>query len=553
MTKRKILQLLICFLLGVFIIVPFAQPAQAASYTKINWLTFATKLEDFLWAWRGSQGVCTSRAPLEGSCLSATWIDKIMDQLADPNSDGDLSDMYFKMQDPNARLNYLQNASRNRAYLGDIVYAFEKNQNPPYWIDLPDIDSRQINAYSDSFLGALAVSKGEVKEGDSLIRTLAFYETYNELDQQVFALKAKAQISEFDLEQIYQTARMIPYAANLDYKEWQPDEVAELAKVISVQNKAMAYLRYDPKTFLTSPSKAWDISRALVNSSSFTQAKGSKGGIALLKGNAPSAYTLTVGNQTEILSPSDIMRLFQFSSAPSTAVRYQGIIKKIVAGAQMISKTNQRQSPNLDGYLVNVVKNHVYYASPEYFFNLCGLLAPIAAACFDDKKTKNIYYSDNLNSKNSNPEAVVVHEMFHSIRDNARTAGGFTDQPGNFDEAFTDWMTLTTLNRNNNLYFGDYGYMSREYIKLIQSRLARKNNWTPPQAENYLMKLYFNNSYASLDQPMGKTNFYGTLNEKLSVVQFLKLMAIMAEGTEKIKMLNEVQQRYAEILKYITT
>jgi hypothetical protein len=512
---QKIILVPICllFILQPNIVSFQPKQAQAASYQYVNWMKFANDLEDYLWAYRKPTGVC-DRTPTQGGCLPDTMINDIMNQLTDPNGDGNFDDMYFKISDPNARKYYLTHTNKHSVVLQDEVLSFENSKNPPYWVNKTNIEGQQIWSVSDGFLENLSLSLHTpriITAGDSYILALAFEPTGSTLDNvEIYDVKPKSKISGAGLDLIYKTARMSHFSANRNLASWQADEFAVLNQFNHDQQLLFTYLKKNPTI---TPSQAENSVQALKSGLNKIQSVAPYGGIAILEGSRPPAgYTLTIGSQTLNLTDEIYLRIFEYSSTPSMAVRYQRALQNIGAGAQMIAKSQSNEIPNIDTILANMIKNNTYAASSEYIGSICGqtLGHMPSAGCTLPGTTgqpQSIFYLDtDLVSQNANPASLTVHEMFHFLRMNVQ---GFVEQDL-FDEAYTDWMTDKTLQRNGNVHFG-YGYYYRLFFNEIKKRLGTQQNLSPQQQDQYLQDLFFHSPYSALDTALNKSNFSTTL------------------------------------------
>lgn len=525
----------------------FYQPktAQAVSYKKINWLAFENQLEDYLWSYRAKTGYCLERNPFMGECISSTNIIEILDQLTDPNGDGNFNDMYFKIADPTARLQYLTTAESHSYYLKTVVYFFEKSRTVPLWIVNSNISGDQIYSVSDDVLGRLARTfqlSGAIQPFDSELLAFAFEPTGEVVNNvNVLRVQPKTTFTQGGLDLIYATSRMDPFAANRNLKDWTSSEIDAFNTLNRIQKAIFEQIQ---KNSTVTPSMARQVSRSIIQESQL-------GGIAILKGVAPlSSSQIKIGLQTINITDFILIRMFMYSETSSIAVRYQRVVQSIADGANIIVKTDKTYMNDVDVLLSNAVRDSINIASKEKLYDQCENRR--AAGCFHPS-TKDIFYLDYYLSPNNGSVSLVSHEMFHYLRDVVRQRGNFSDNSGLFDEAFTDWMTKKSVEEAGAV-FDNFGYEERWYMELINSRIGKQDQSLAKNG-TYLKSIFFQKSYSMLDTYLNKPNYYETINDLLAQQAIIENQYEQAVGNntpDKQTVLNQWNAKKDEIVNYIT-
>jgi len=560
---KKIVNIILSLAIISLLVFPY-QSAQAVSYTHINYLTFATKLEDFLWAWRNKTGIC-ERIPVQGGCLQGSTINEVLDFLTDPNQDGNFADSYFKISDPNIRVNFLQNAKSHPdiSYIMRLqVLNFERSMEMPIWINIPDVDGTDPNHQIDEVFKELIKdweiqADTDYKNGDAFLMPEVF-----EIIEGVSKIILRNKIFSETLYKIYQTERMSPFLGNCkvlndgiscdssDPASWSSGELDEFNKLSSL----LAAVETKLKSKMT-PTEAEKVQKAmeLVEIS-----ESSKYGLTIYKNSQPSGYSFNLGGRTVNLTSSQIVKMFSGSSIPSIAVRYQRVLQNIADSANMIYKTNRTQvssselMPGLNDMLVfdirkmNVMsrENLPIYCNADFSIN----------GCFKSSNGE-IYYADDAVVSPEFAYSVIIHELFHSIR----LGTGFSEGgPSLFEESYTDWMTMYTLHQNGHLYSAISdpermgGYLPRYYFYNIEQRLMKQKNWNLSQAQKFLQSTYFHQPYSAIDGAVGKAGFYQNLNKLFTQYRDACQQALGAStpGERKLAFDQEINLKKA-IIAYI--
>lgn len=544
---KKLFNLLLTIWLLAFLILPGfpVQPAKAANYRKINSLTFTSKVEDYMWAWRAPTGTCKDREPRKGNCLSPGQIWNILKLLKDPDANGDLGDSYFRIQDPTQRIAFLNDPSKPKTYILRILLVpFEQSSVPPYWINEP---SSKIN--NDNFFKILA----DALAGDDLIVNLL----YPPVPQQTDGMppKNRSKLSEREVYNIYhKSARMaffsswrcqpiegVPEACSNTIEWIQEEKNAFESARHSVEN-AYKFLRQNSLT----PTKAQKIISGLRDNNP-------TGGTTILSGGLPVGLTLSVGSQQIVLSSENILRIFVFFSDPTHDHLYQKSMKMIASGATTIALDgNVQYMPDINQVLVDLVKKNVFVVSREWVFDYFGKTTAERFGGLTVFPPPTIYYVDSLlDYRNENPKPIIVHEMFHYLRYKVQTNYRFLEQGDNFNEAFTEFLSRYTIAKNNKSPSKTGGYQVTELFDYIVKRIMIQNNWTRPETLDYLKKVYFHSPFNTIDT-VTKQDFRSTLGINFGAIEDLwNKFKIAKTPTERKAALEAYNNLRTQTIQYI--
>lgn len=531
---KKLSKILLIVLLLIVFNLPKETGAVEGQRVNIYWGKFYGDLQKYLMDFRAAKGKCP-RPPIQGACLTADKVNKIMAQLWDTNGDGVLDDSYFAKTTREQRINYLRTAKDQSWVLQNRVLPFEYQKNyviysstgsPIQTYYEPEGVLRElVNQLRPNYSQIASLDPNWLMKGDLKIRNLAFFvlRTYDTggADLQIIA---KSDIGPNALDVIYSTDRMKQKFSNFRQQTaWQSAETSELTSMINNQNKVFQLIKNQQNS--SSPymakQKMTAVNAALqkLNVGPGKLAKGT----FFLKDSAfgVTLYPVQIGLQTADFSNFWIQRLYFLSSRKTTASNVNNDLQKFGKALTMLAKSVRIYNPNIDTDLKTWLLNSTFITNDKNIRKLCG--ADNVAGCYDQFGSKNINldgYFFEYQADSSTLISIIIHEFNHKNRDYALSRRGFDSnadyiQFRNISEALTDNVTFQILKNNGYIESFDQffaGYQSFVFMKYVAQAITGFKDWGNGQM---LLYTYNNKPLTEFDNMLHRPGFVDALDTKI--------------------------------------